>query len=201
PGTKFVSLGGAIANDVHGKNHHIAGTFGRFVTAMELVRSDGQRLLLTPSGEHDDLFRATIGGLGLTGLITWAEFQAIPIPSDQIAVTRTRFRSLPEFLTLAGAAADQPYTVAWIDALSPAGRGLFMQGHHAPGGLPAPSRFRQKLAAPFDVPSGTLNALTVRAFNAVYYHAQRRDVARSQTHYEPFFYPLDAVGNWNRIYG
>ncbi|MEL6443199.1 MAG: FAD-binding oxidoreductase [Bacteroidota bacterium] len=201
PGTKFVSLGGAIANDVHGKNHHIAGTFGRFVTAMELVRSDGQRLLLTPSGEHDDLFRATIGGLGLTGLITWAEFQAIPIPSDQIAVTRTRFRSLPEFLTLAGAAADQPYTVAWIDALSPAGRGLFMQGHHAPGGLPAPSRFRQKLAAPFDVPSGTLNALTVRAFNAVYYHAQRRDIARSQTHYEPFFYPLDAVGNWNRIYG
>ncbi|MEL7362613.1 MAG: FAD-binding oxidoreductase [Bacteroidota bacterium] len=201
PGTKFVSLGGAIANDVHGKNHHIAGTFGRFVTAMELARSNGQRLVLTPDGEHDELFRATVGGLGLTGLITWAEFQAIPIQSDQIAVTRTRFRSLPEFLTLADAAADEPYTVAWIDALSTQGRGLFMQGHHAPGSLPAPSRFKQKLASPFDAPSGTLNALTVRAFNAVYYRAQRRDIARSCTHYEPFFYPLDAVGNWNRIYG
>ncbi|MEL7169018.1 MAG: FAD-binding oxidoreductase, partial [Bacteroidota bacterium] len=195
PGTKFVSLGGAIANDVHGKNHHVAGTFGRFVTAMELARSDGQRLVLTPGGEHDDLFRATVGGLGLTGLITWAEFRAIPIPSDQIAVTRTRFRSLPEFLTLADAAADEPYTVAWIDALSTQGRGLFMQGHHAPGSLPAPSRFKQKLAAPFDAPLGTLNALTVRAFNAVYYRVQRRDVARSRTHYEPFFYPLDAVGD------
>ncbi|MEM8598983.1 MAG: FAD-binding oxidoreductase [Bacteroidota bacterium] len=215
PGTKFVSLGGAIANDVHGKNHHVAGTFGRFVTAMELVRSDAaggdHRLVLTPDGRPlgggdpddavADLFRATIGGLGLTGLITWAEFQAIPIQSDQIAVTSTRFRSLPEFLTLADAAADEPYTVAWIDALSPQGRGLFMQGHHVAGSLPAPSRFRQKLAAPFDAPSGTLNALTVRAFNAVYYRAQLRDVVRSRKHYEPFFYPLDAVGDWNRIYG
>lgn len=206
PGTQIVTLGGAVANDVHGKNHHRAGTFGRFVTTLELVRSSGERLELTPNGEHAELFRATVGGLGLTGLITWVEIQLLPIESDAIDQTSTRFETLEAFFELSERAnARSPYVVAWLDTLRPEGRGLLMEGDHATSPdarLPQPDAVPSPLVSlPLDAPDWALNRLTVRAFNTLYYHKQRQLVTRSRTHYRPFFYPLDAVGDWNRGYG
>ncbi|GAB5536160.1 MAG: FAD-binding oxidoreductase [Rubricoccaceae bacterium] len=206
PGTQFVTLGGAVANDVHGKNHHVAGTFGRFVTALELVRSTGERLKLTPDGEHADLFRATVSGLGLTGLITWVEFRLLRIESDTIDQASTKFASLDAFFEVNELAnARSPYVVSWLDTLRPEGRGLLIEGDHATGPgarLPVPGAAASpRLSVPMDAPSWALNPLTVRAFNTVYYHKQRQLVARSRTHYRPFFYPLDAISQWNRGYG
>lgn len=206
PGTQYVTLGGAVANDVHGKNHHRVGTFGRFVTAMELARSSGDRLELTPDGEHADLFGATVGGLGLTGLITWVEIRLLRIQSDVIDQTSTRFESLDAFFEINELAnARSPYVVSWLDTLRPEGRGLLVCGDHATGPdthLPSPAAIASpRLALPIDAPSWALNRLTVRAFNTLYYRKQRQLEARSRTHYRPFFYPLDAIGQWNRGYG
>lgn len=204
PGTKLVTVGGAVANDVHGKNHHAAGTFGRHVTRLELARSSGERLELAPG---DPLFAATVGGLGLTGLITWVEFRLHPIPSDRIDGTTTRFRTLRDFFRLSEAAnARSPYVMAWVDTLRPEGRGLLMDGDWAPAGddagLPAPNTpARRAPRLPFDAPEWALNPLSVRAFNAVYYRQQWADEKRARTPYEPFFYPLDVARDWNRGYG
>jgi len=202
PGTKYVTLGGAVANDVHGKNHHAAGTFGRFVTRLALARSTGEVLELTPD---DDLFRATVAGLGLTGLILWVEIRLHPIASDQIEGRSTKFSTLAEFFALSEAAsARSPYVVSWIDTLRPEGRGLLMEGDHAPdGGLPEPgvSPPAARLAVPVDAPGWALSRPTVRAFNAAYYGRQRAKAVETRGHYEPFFYPLDAVRDWNRGYG
>ncbi|HEX8385081.1 MAG TPA: FAD-binding oxidoreductase [Rubricoccaceae bacterium] len=204
PGTQFVTLGGAVANDVHGKNHHTAGTFGRSVTRMELLRSTGERLELEPGNA---LFDATVAGLGLTGLITWVEIQLLRVASDRIDQTVSRFRTLAEFFEVNEAANERsPYVVSWLDALRPEGRGLLMEGDHAPADadahLPGPDDAnRPRLAVPFDAPGWALSTLSVRAFNAVYYRKQRADVQAGRIHYRPFFYPLDAVGGWNRGYG
>lgn len=205
PGTKYVSVGGAIAADVHGKNHHRDGTFGRWVRRFELWRSDGRRLVCSPE-EDADLFRATIGGLGLTGLIRWAEIQLIPIESDRIDLTRTRFGALGDFFRINEEACTRSrYTVAWIDTTATGarlGRGLYMEGEHATGSLPQPDAPAEpRLRVPLDAPAWALNRLTVQAFNALYWRQQRRPVVQKRVHYEPFFYPLDAVGGWNRLYG
>jgi FAD/FMN-containing dehydrogenase len=210
PGTKFVSVGGAIANDVHGKNHHRAGTFGCHVTRFELLRSNGERLLCSPD-ENVELFRATIGGLGLTGLILWAEFRLKPVHNPFILMERIRYRSLAEFMALSNDSdQDFEYTVAWVDCLASGqqlGRGLFMRGNHAE---PLGSELREwqgdgsrspRLSVPVDMPSFVLNTLSMKAFNAVYYRAQHNDRVRKLVPYEPFFYPLDAVQHWNRMYG
>ncbi len=207
PGTKFISLGGAVANDIHGKNHHVAGTFGCHVIQFELVRSSGERLICTPL-TNDELFRATIGGLGLTGLITWIELQLKPIQSDQIDLTTSRFHSLAEFLALSEKAnAESTYVVAWIDGSHPEGRGLLKQGDHAKlsgsgSSLSAiRSRRKPRILTPFDAPEWLLNPLSIRAFNTAYFHKHRAPVKRSRVHFEPYFYPLDAVRDWNRGYG
>lgn len=206
PGTKFVSVGGAIANDVHGKNHHRSGTFGCHVTRFELLRSDGSRLICSPQ-ENAEWFAATVGGLGLTGLITWAEIRLKPIANPFIAVETIRFASLDEFFELSAAAeADYEYTVAWLDCLASGrhfGRGLFMQGNHAApqlSGLPTISE-PQGCSFPFNAPNWMLNKLSIRAFNFAYYHHQRSKTASGLSHFAPFFYPLDAILAWNRIYG
>ncbi len=194
PGTKHVSVGGAIANDIHGKNHHRAGTFGGHVRRLELLRSDGQRLELGPG---DELFAATIGGLGLTGLITWAEIALRPIPVAAVRTEAIPFAGLDEFLALSDESDSQcEYTVAWLDVFSSALRGIFFRGDHAPGAPRAP---RARAAVPLEMP--VVNGATVRAFNAAYYAAQKLGGRARLQHWDSFFFPLDAVSRWNRLYG
>lgn len=207
PGTKFVTLGGAVANDIHGKNHHGEGTFGRHVRCFELLRSTGGRQICSPS-EAPDLFAATIGGLGLTGLITWVEIQLKKIETPWIRMQAIRFHSLEEFFSLSESAKDIPYTAAWLDTTARGktfGRGVFMQGDHATqtevgarGSVPVS---RVAVRIPFDAPSLLLNRLSIRAFNTVYYYGPMHKAAPHLVPYNPFFYPLDMVGDWNRLYG
>ncbi len=203
PGTQFVTLGGAIANDVHGKNHHLAGSFGGHVRAFDLLRSDGERLTCTPE-RNADWFRATVGGLGLTGLITWVEIQLQRIANPWIVSENRRFASLDEFLALnADYEARYPYIVSWVDCAAAGralGRGIYMAGMHAPPGLMKPSPpERRTLTVPFAPPVSLVNNLSVRWFNRIYYHLPRP--ARGLTPYQPFFYPLDNLREWNRLYG
>ncbi len=206
PGTKFVSVGGAIANDVHGKNHHKAGTFGRHVTRFELLRSDGQRLICSPE-ENSELFSATIGGLGLTGIILWAEFRLKPIVNPFIDMERIRFSSLEEFIEISAETdRDYEYTMSWVDILIGGRalcRGIFMCGNNDQSKERATQRIGKglPLIVPLDAPSFVLNTLTVKAFNEVIYHSQLSKRVSKVVPYEPFFYPLDSIHNWNRMYG
>ena len=172
PGTRFVSVGGAIANDIHGKNHHGAGTFGCHVRELELLRSDGSRITCTTESNTHWL-RATIGGLGLTGLITNAQFQLKRIVNPFMVVETIKFRDADEFMALAAASeSEYEYTVAWVDCLTlgkSLGRGLFMRANHAPAQFnetPAvPSG--KRLNVPFNAPGFVLNNLTIQAFNTL----------------------------------
>jgi FAD/FMN-containing dehydrogenase len=194
PGTKHVSVGGAIANDIHGKNHHRAGSFGAYVRRLELVRSDGGPRELLPD---DELFQATVGGLGLTGLITWAEIELRRIPIAAVRAEAIPFSGLDEFLALSDESdAEFEYTVAWVDVLSHRQRGIFFRGEHAAGAVHAP---RARVAVPVDVPA--VNALTVGLFNAAYYAAQKLAGRSRLQHWDPFFFPLDGIAHWNRLYG
>ncbi|HEX9952089.1 MAG TPA: hypothetical protein VGB53_10000, partial [Rubricoccaceae bacterium] len=165
-------------------------------------RSTGEALSLAPG---DPLFAATVAGLGLTGLITDVELQLIRIASDRIDQTTARFRSLDEFFDLSEAAgARSPYVVAWLDALRAEGRGMLMDGDHAPAGpdagLPAPGpAHTPRVTLPIDAPSWALRPITVRALNETYFRLGQPGQVRIA--YEPFFYPLDAIGGWNRGYG
>jgi FAD/FMN-containing dehydrogenase len=200
PGTQFVTLGGAVANDIHGKNHHRAGTFGRHIRRFELWRSDGSSQECSPA-ENADLFAATIGGLGLTGLITWVEIQLAPIASPCLQLERIRFRSFEEYLALENESdSAYEYTVSWVDCMrSGPMRGLFQRANFAAGGDAV--RARRPLCVPFDLPSFALNSAAVKLFNQAIFHLQRGDRIARVSHYVPFFYPLDRVRNWNRIYG
>lgn len=202
PGTKYVTVGGAIANDIHGKNHHVAGTFGRHVMRFELARSDGSRFVCSPV-ENPDWFAATIGGMGLTGLITWAEFHLRPIVSRKIDYQGDKFHGLDEFFALSQAATSE-YTVAWIDCVSTGrnfARGIFMRGDHAQTPGPLTRSKEPKLAFPMDLPEFALNRWSMAAFNSLYFHKQLGQRKVGPVDYEPFFYPLDAVLHWNRMYG
>ena len=201
PGTRYVTVGGAIANDVHSKNHHGAGTFGCHVHRFELLRSDGSRRVCSRH-EHAEWFAATVGGLGLTGLITWAEIELRRIPGVHIDVVNRRFVGLDEFFAHnAELEARHEYTVAWIDCLADKPRGIFMAGDHAetPGFTGAPARGDGGPAVPFKPPISLINSLSLHAFNFAYYH--RPVPAQGRVHYAPFFYPLDGVRHWNRLYG
>ncbi len=206
PGTKFVSIAGAIANDVHGKNHHKAGTFGCHVTQFELLRSNGERMICSPE-QNSALFRATIGGLGLTGIILWAEFRLKPIVNPYIDMESIRFESLDEYFEIsAGSDENYEYTMSWVDILIGGERlcrGKFMRGNHnrQPELAAKPLKKKLPLVVPIDFPSFTLNNLTVKAFNEAYYRVQAEKHVRKVVPYEPFFYPLDSIHQWNRIYG
>jgi len=205
PGTKFVSVGGAIANDIHGKNHHRAGTFGCHVTRFELLRSTGERVICSAE-ENEELFEATIGGLGLTGLILWAEIQLKPIAGPYITSERIRFSNLEDFFKLANASdEDYEYTVAWVDCLAKGrnlGRGIFIRGNHSDlkPGKETPSKKRTR-RIPFDFPQFVLNGISMKLFNRLYYYSQLRKKVEKTVSYEPFFFPLDSIEEWNRIYG
>jgi FAD/FMN-containing dehydrogenase len=201
PGTSLVTVGGAIANDVHGKNHHRAGTFGAHVLRLALHRSDNE-LLVCDAQANPDMLRATIGGLGLTGVIAWADIQLRSVDGPWIESESIPFNSLKAFLDLSHESNDRfEYTVAWIDCFAGKNaRGIFFRGNHAADGW---RNFRPKRGprVPFALPDWVLNRWSVRVFNALYYrvHALRRGAAREP--YDVFFYPLDSIRQWNLLYG
>ena len=200
PGTQLVTVGGAIANDVHGKNHHVVGTFGEHVRRLRLVRSDGETIECGPD-QRPELFAATVGGLGLTGVIVEAELQLRPTPGPWLEAETLAFEGLDEFFALSdGSERDWEHTVSWIDCTSgPAVRGLFMRAQPAPAGNGTWRERRRRL--PFTPPVSLVNGLSLRPFNALHYNVNRRRTGPRTVHYEPFLYPLDSILDWNRLYG
>ena len=213
PGTQFVTIGGAIGCNIHGKNHGHAGCFGDHIRQIELLCADGQIVTCGPE-ENPDLFWATVGGMGLTGLILSAQIQLYPVESGAIEMETIRFDSLDEFFAISADSTDYYHTVSWIDCLrsgSTMGRGVFMRGRHAPSGADdelSPglvgrlSNLAQSLVDGRALQSNhLLNKATIRLFNEAYFHSHPAGVHRSTVACEPFFFPLDAVANWNHIYG
>lgn len=205
PGTRFVTVGGAIANDVHGKNHGSAGSFGRHVRSLLLLRSDGRLHRCAPDTNRE-LFEATIGGLGLTGLVVEVELQLVSVPSLLLETEDIRFEDLGGFYRLEEESKGWSYTVAWVDCLARGrrlGRGVFSRARHAAGPaerLPPPGPPR--LAVPIEPPLTPLNPLTLRMFNALLFHRLGPRGRRAGLQpYDRVFYPLDAIGGWNRLYG
>lgn len=204
PGTRFVTLGGAVANDVHGKNHTRAGTFGRAVRALTLLRSDKGLIEVTPDSDPE-LFAATVGGMGLTGLILDVTLQLEPIASTDLVVETLPLGDLGDFFDLnADSLGRFEQTVAWIDCTRRGARlglGVYTRANWAPSGRLAAHEARQPLTIPVETPGFLINRHTLAAFNRVYRAAQLSRPRRARTPYAKVFYPLDAVGGWNRLYG
>jgi len=211
PGTKFVSLGGAIAADVHGKNHHRDGAFGSFVDWIEVMGADGQVTRASRDG-NSDLFGFTLGGMGLTGVILRAQIRLRRVESGWIVQQTLPTGTLEEAIDAFEANLDALYSVAWIDSATQGrhlGRSLVMLGHHAtPDQLPSDKRrtpfaVKRKRAkrVPLDFPGFALNRYSVRAFNELYYRMGARKTGRAIVDWDTYFYPLDAILDWNRIYG
>ena len=202
PGSSYVTVGGAIASDVHGKNHHIGGSFSQHVISLVLLLGNGEKVTVTPSG-MPDLFKATCGGMGLTGVILSATFQLIPIQSSFISQRTLRANSLEEVCELFEANALSTYSVAWIDCLAKGkqmGRSLLMLGKHSVnGGLELGGQPKKSL--PIYMPTWVLNPYSIMAFNFFYFHKSIFIQQRTDLPYQPYFYPLDAIHNWNRLYG
>jgi FAD/FMN-containing dehydrogenase len=209
PGTSFVSVGGAIANDVHGKDHHFTGTFGEHVLEFTLVRSTGE-VLECSSASNPGFFRATIGGLGLTGFITRVKLQLRPVAGPYFDSEVIAYNNLSEFFQLSRETEEQGWqaTVSWFDcSTSKAGRGSFTRGN------PSQQKYeprkddtrldlnRGSLAVPFKPPISLVNSLTLNAFNTAYFQLQKSMAGKKLMHYQDFYYPLDGVRDWNRIYG
>ena len=202
PGSSFVTIGGAIASDVHGKNHHLSGTFSEHLLSFCLMLGSGEIVSVTKD-VYPDLFRATCGGMGLTGMILSARIQLKPIQSSRIIQSIIKTNCLEEVCEQFEANDASTYSVAWIDCLASGkclGRSLLMLGEHSQDGT---LEFRKKKSQnlPIDMPQFLLNHYSIKAFNALYYH---RVISKKKTEiipFEPYFYPLDAIGNWNRLYG
>lgn len=206
PGTQFITLGGMVAADVHGKNHHVAGTFGRHVRALKLRVADG-RIVKCSRDNDSDLFRATLGGMGLTGHVLEVECALERVPSAWVLQESERIPDIDRFVeALKQSARGWPHTMGWIDCLSRGralGRGILLRGRWA-GAEEAPRPFRplpDRPAMPFLLPEWVVNPLSVRAFNALLYGSHLPRLKRGIVHPETFFYPLDAIGHWNRMYG
>lgn len=202
PGTKFVTVGGAIASDVHGKNHHIDGSFSNHVRSFQMILADGSCVECSRMS-HPELFRATCGGMGLTGVIVSATLALKKIQSAYIHETSHKAKNLEEVFALFAEHESSTYSVAWIDCLATGadlGRSLLMLGEHAEeGGLI--SGESKKLTVPFTMPAGLLNQYAIKAFNALYYNKQKTKVSERLVHYDKYFYPLDGLNHWNRLYG
>lgn len=201
PGTEFVTVGGAVANDVHGKNHHAAGSFGCSVQGLDLLRSDGQVLSLRKGDAQMD---ATIGGLGLTGIILNVTFQLVAVESAWLDNERIAFSSVDEFFKLAEESEFYEHTVSWIDCAATGanlGRGVFQRANWSKDKKFGGGGRKSGPKLPFDFPSWALNRYSIRAFNVFYNSFQQAGPSQRKEHYKPFFYPLDAIGQWNRMYG
>lgn len=211
PGTKFISIGGAIASDVHGKNHHAEGCFSEYVIDFSLLNEKGE-IITCSRTENSEKFWATIGGMGLTGIILSAKFKLKNIESSYIRQESIKAENLDEIFTLFDQSESWTYNVAWIDCLQKGknlGRSIMMRGEHAfkhelPTKLqqnPLKLKKNASPSIPFYFPNFVLNNLTVKLFNLLYYFKQTKKEVKNFVHYEPFFYPLDVLSDWNRIYG
>jgi len=211
PGTKFITVGGAVASDVHGKNHHVDGCFSHHVEEMDILLADGSLIKCGPS-LHTDLFEATCGGMGLTGLITRIKFRLKKIETSYIRQKQIKAANLDEVLRLFEQYKDYTYSVAWIDCLKKGqafGRSILILGEHATladcndrqAAAPLQLPKKRQITFPFNLPSWVLNTFTVKAFNFLYYGKNFKKVIDNIVNYEPFFYPLDAILHWNRGYG
>ena len=206
PGTEFVTLGGLVACDVHGKGHHTAGTFGRHVRALRMRVADGRVLEVSESSERE-LFLATQGGMGLTGQILEVEVQLARVPSPWLRAETRAFADIDALVAaLREASARSPYTVAWSDTTARGralGRGILISGDWAePGEAPAaPPRWRPPLEMPFDLPSGLIAPWSIRLGNTAIFHWNRLKRRTSVQAPRSFFHPLDGIGHWNRAYG
>jgi FAD/FMN-containing dehydrogenase len=201
PGTQMATVGGAIANDVHGKNHHVLGTFGEHVLQLKLLRTDGQ-LLVCSRTENPEYFAATVGGIGLTGVILEATLQLRKVAGPWLETETVPYGSVQEFFALAHESEENwEYTVSWIDCLAGSnGRGLFMRGNHVQNVTSAIPRARER-NLPLVPPVSLVNKLSLSLFNNAYFYKNSRKRGKQVTHYQPFFYPLDNLQNWNRMYG
>ena len=203
PGTRYITLGGAVANDIHGKNHHQVGSFGNYVKRFGLVRSNGEDLICSED-LNKDLFHATIGGLGLTGVITWVEISLSPIKSKFIEISTERFEHIQDYwIVNKELEKDWEYTVAWIDCLSnekKLGRGVFLSGQHTEETTSHINYKDRKITFPFEPPFSFVNNLSGKLVNTLYYRINSSKKS-SIKHYQPFMFPLDAVNKWNRVYG
>lgn len=211
PGTKFITIGGAIASDVHGKNHHVDGSISNHIIDMDVELASGEVVTCSPDND-DELFEATCGGMGLTGVIIRAKFRLKKIESSYISQKQIKADNLFELIELFDRYKDYTYSVAWIDCLKKGkhfGRSILMLGEHATlsdlneaqqtAPLKLPSD--KTLVFPFNLPSWALNKLTIKAFNFLYYSKNLKKEINNVVSYQPFFYPLDAVLHWNRMYG
>jgi decaprenylphospho-beta-D-ribofuranose 2-oxidase len=198
----MVTMGGAVANDVHGKNHHRSGSFGEHVEWIDLLLPDGTPRRITPSSDPE-LFAATLGGIGLTGVILGLQQRLARVPSNAIELREIRLPDLDAFLErLDATEREYPHAVGWIDAITRGramGRGILELGRPAPSGVREPRGVHADI--PFDLPSWTLNPYTVQAFNSAYYHRVPRGGRTRTIHVSRFLFPLDALQNWNRMYG
>jgi len=200
PGTKLITVGGAIASDVHGKNHHVEGCFSECVEEFSIMLADGE---VKTCKAGDELFYATCGGMGLTGVILDAKISLKRINSKYIKQTTIKTKNLKETFEAFEKYSSQPYSVAWIDCLAKdeeIGKCLLMVGDFADDGN---LDFKQKgkISIPFNFPSFALNSLSVKAFNWLYYKKAPDGISHQKVDIDTFFYPLDAINNWNRIYG
>ncbi|MBN2703746.1 MAG: FAD-binding oxidoreductase [Pontiellaceae bacterium] len=212
PGTKLITVGGAIAADVHGKNHHVDGSFGQHIRSMDVMRNDGSVITCSPT-KHAEFYAVTVGGMGLTGMILNATFRLKRIESAYIVEETVKAANLHEIMDCFEASMDWTYSVAWIDCLAKGdsmGRSIMMRGEHArdadlikPAHKSVPLQLKPgfPLAVPFRFPNFALNPFTMNAFNFAYYNKCRPGTHRHITNYNTFFYPLDAIDKWNRIYG
>lgn len=211
PGTKLITVGGAVGSDVHGKNHHVDGSFSNHIVEMDVMLGDGRMFTCSPS-LNADLFQATCGGMGLTGIVTRVKFRLKKIESAYIKQKQIKAENLEEVLSLFDQYKHYTYSVAWIDCLKKGkhfGRSILILGEHAkledlpekykkdPLVLPK----KKHINFPITLPSWVLNTFTVKAFNFLYYGKNFKKEINNVVSYEPFFYPLDAVDNWNRGYG
>ena len=200
PGTQLVTVGGAIANDIHGKNHHVNGSFGDHVKCLHLIRTDGQKIVCGPA-QAADWFKATVGGMGLTGVIAQATLQLRRIDGPWLEAESVPFNQLSDFFKLADdSEPDWEHNVSWIDCLNSHGRGVFMRGNHV-AAQSGPGLSGRVFSVPFVPPISLVNKLSLMPFNFAYFLLQARKRKKSLVHYEPFFHPLDNVHHWNRIYG
>jgi decaprenylphospho-beta-D-ribofuranose 2-oxidase len=211
PGTKFITVGGAVASDIHGKNHHVDGSFSNHILEMDIVLAAGNTVTCSPA-MNADLFEATCGGMGLTGVVSVVKFQLKKIETSFIRQKQIKAANLEQLIQLFAEYNHYTYSVAWIDCLKKGeqfGRSILMLGEHAelkdldenqkknPLQLPK----KKQINFPFNLPSWVLNAFTVKAFNFLFYAKNYKKEIDNVVGYEPYFYPLDTILHWNRGYG